>query len=164
MTMRKIKSCNHKDSDPRLTQLDEGRIKPSMKSRKDSIRFLLPLAHIMANSNKSRFQLGYHTRDTFNPSTEVPENTWFNVAQFHQEAARAEQAAELEKLDIVSVFLRTESGHSNKANVRHAQWDSRRAPHRYLVHGTYESNLKSIRTHGPRRYQRRQVTCSFCIG
>ena len=82
MTMRKIKHCGHRDADPRLTQLDEGRIKPSMKNKRDSIRFLLPLAHVLANSNKSRFQIGYHTRATFNPSTEVPEGTWFSVAQF----------------------------------------------------------------------------------
>ena len=148
MTMRKIKHCGHRDADPRLTQLDEGRIKPSMKNKRDSIRFLLPLAHVLANSNKSRFQIGYHTRATFNPSTEVPEGTWFSVAQFHQEVQRAEQASELEQLDIVSVFIRTESGHSTRTNIRHARWDSSRAPYRYLVHGTYESNLPSIRTHG----------------
>ena len=148
VTMRKIKHCGHRDADPRLTQLDESRIKPSMKNKRDSIRFLLPLAHVLANSNKSRFQIGYHTRATFNPSTEVPEGTWFSVAQFHQEVQRAEQASELEQLDIVSVFIRTESGHSTRTNIRHARWDSSRAPYRYLVHGTYESNLSSIRTHG----------------
>ena len=135
MSMRKIRYCNHKNSDRRLTALEVDRIKPSMKNKIDSIRSLLPLAHIMANSNKSRFQLGFHTRTTFNPSTEVPESSWFNVAQFHQEALRAEQAAELERHDIVSVFIRTESGHSNRANARHEKWDSARAPHRYLIHG-----------------------------
>ena len=39
-SIRKIKFCSHKNSDPRLTQVDKGRIKPSMKNKIDSIRFL----------------------------------------------------------------------------------------------------------------------------
>ena len=61
---------------------------------------------------------------------------------------REEQAPFLEKLDIASVFIRTESGHSNQADVKHAKFESSKCPYRYLIHGTYESNLQSIRTHG----------------
>ena len=42
----------------------------------------MPLAHIMSDSNKARYQLGYHTQETFQAGVLVPEETWFSVAQF----------------------------------------------------------------------------------
>ena len=102
----------------------------------------------MANSKKAPFQLGHHTTQTFKPGTLVPEPKWFNVAQFRQRQQRAEQATFLEKLEVTSVFCRTESGHSTPVDVKHPAFKSSECMHRYLVHGTYEANWPSIQSTG----------------
>ena len=132
-SIRKIKQCNNRDASPKLTAVDQDELRRGTQGKLNSIRFLMPLAHILANSNKSRFQLGYHTKETFSPGTLVPEETWFSVAQFHQEAQREQQATFLESLEIASVFIRTESGHSNEVDIKHPSFDSSRCPNRYLI-------------------------------
>ena len=148
-SIRKIKKVNN-EGNKKLTSVDKAELRRSSQSKVASVRFLMPIAHVLCNSNKSRFQLGYHTKDTFEPGTLVPEETWFNLAQFHQEELREQQAAHLESLDIKSVFIRTESGHSSSVNIVHPQYKSSDFPDRYLIHGTYESNLPSIRSNGLR--------------
>ena len=58
------------------------------------------------------------------------------------------QAVFLENLDVKSVFFRTESGYSNRVTVEHPKFVSSQCPHSYLVHGTFEANLQSIRSNG----------------
>ena len=92
--------------------------------------------------------IGYLTQNDFKPG-KVPEpTTWFKPADFSTDARRLTQADLLDGLGIVSVFIRFESGHSNDIRIEYTPFKPDLYPNRYLVHGTNEKNLSSIRQRG----------------
>ena len=54
----------------------------------------------------------------------------------------------LDAQDIASIFIRFESGHSNNITIAHTPFRPAAYQLRYLVHGTNEQNLQSIRRSG----------------
>jgi hypothetical protein len=69
-------------------------------------------------------------------------------SMFDRDGERMAQADQFEQLDVASVFILLESGHSNRTTVEHAKYVPSRFPDRYLVHVTNEKNLSSIRRLG----------------
>ena len=63
-TTRKIRQMN-RQGHRKLKEIDETQIGRNMRSRNTAIVFMMPLAHICCNSNKSRVQIGYLTRNEF---------------------------------------------------------------------------------------------------
>ena len=129
-----------------LVQLNVAEVPVCLRGRNNTMRFLMP--HVVCDSNKSRAMIGYLTTDNFEPG-KIPEpDTWFKPADFGDDQAREMQANELDGQDIASVFLRFESGHSNSVSISHCPFRPDMFPLRYLVHGTNEKNLPSIRRLG----------------
>ena len=146
-TARKIRAM-HKDGLQLLNQISVAEIPASLRSRNNTIRFLMPLAHVICDSNKSRAMVGFLTTDNFAPG-KIPEpDTWFKPANFGDDEARQQQADYLDGQDIASIFIRFESGHSNNTSIEHTPFRPDVYPLRYLVHGTNEKNLPSIRRLG----------------
>ena len=125
-----------------LIQLDVGEVPVSLRGRNNTMRFF-------CDSNKSRAMIGFLTTDNFEPG-KIPEppDTWFKPADFHGDQAREAQADHLDGFDIASIFIRFESGHSNSVSIQHCPFRPDMFPLRYLVHGTNEKNLPSIRRLG----------------
>ena len=69
-------------------------------------------------------------------------------ADFDNDIAREAQADILDGTDIASIFIRFESGHSNTVSIQHCPFKPDMFSLRYLVHGTNEKNLPSIRRLG----------------
>ena len=118
------------------------------KSRHAAIEFLLPLAHAICNSNKERVQIGFMDVDNFKPGTTPPVESYFSPAEFTAKELRESQADALETIDVASVFIRFESGHSNETVATHPLFNSAEFRNSYLLHGTCERNLNSIRQNG----------------
>ena len=57
-------------------------------------------------------------------------------------------ADEIEAVNVASIFIRFESGHSNETVPKHPLFNSAEFPNNYLLHGTHERNLSSIRQNG----------------
>ena len=131
-----------------LIQLDVGEVPISLQGRNNTMRFLMPLAHVVCDSNKSRAMIGYLTTDNFEPGKIPYSDAWFKPADFGDDQAREAQADELDGIDVASIFLRFESGHSNNVSIQHCPFRPDMFPLRYLVHGTNEKNLPSIRRLG----------------
>ena len=91
-------------------------------------------------------QIGYLTRNEYEPGKLANPLSGFKPSMFERDGERMAQADQLEQLDVASVFIRLESGHSNRSTVQHAKFDPN--DFRYLVHGTNERNLPSIRCRG----------------
>ena len=70
------------------------------------------------------------------------------TADFGDDVARESQADILESVDIASIFIRFESGHSTDVAIEHCPFVPDMFTKRYLIHGTNEKNLPSIRTLG----------------
>ena len=108
----------------------------------------MPLAHVICDSNKARAMIGFLSTDDFQPGlTPIPDN-WFMTADFGDDTAREAQASILEGVDIASIFIRFESGHSTDVEIRHCPFMPDMFSLRYLIHGTNEKNLDSIRRLG----------------
>ena len=146
-TARKIRAM-YRDGLQSLIQLDVGEVPITLRDRNNTMRFLMPLAHVACDSNKSRAMIGYLTTDNFEPGKIPDPHTWFMPADFNNDQARAAQADVLEAIDVASIFLRFESGHSNDISIQHCPFKPDMFPLRYLVHGTNEKNLPSIRRLG----------------
>ena len=56
--------------------------------------------------------IGYLTRNDFAPGQTAEPAMWFKPAEFSEDGKRLAQADLLEGLNIASVFIRVESGHS----------------------------------------------------
>ena len=82
------------------------------------MRFLTPLAHVICASNKSR-AVGFLTTDNFEPGKTPDPDTWFMPADFGDDTAREAQADFLDGINVASIFLRFESGHSNDVSIQH---------------------------------------------
>ena len=146
-TARKIRSL-YREGMKSLQIYDEDEISMRLRSRDNTIRFLMPLAHVICDSNKARAMIGYLSTDDFQPGiTPVPDN-WFKTADFDNDTAREAQANILEGVDIASIFIRFESGHSTDVEIQHCPFMPDMFSLRYLIHGTNEKNLESIRRLG----------------
>ena len=117
-------------------------------SRHSAIEFLLSLAHAICCSNKERVQIGLVSVEDFKPGTTPPAETYFSPAAFTDTSERESQADEIEAVNVASVFIRFESGHSNQTVPTHPLFNSAEFPKNYLLHGTSERNLRSIRQNG----------------
>lgn len=157
----------HRDGHERLKEIETDRIAKKPQSRSSAIMHLMPLAHTCCNSNKSRVQIGFLTKAEYEPGKLANPTSWFKPAMFDQEGERLAQADTLEALEVATVFLRLESGHSNQSTVADAAFVPSQFPNRYLVHGTNEKNLQSIRQRGllpgGTRGGRQDVHCSLCL-
>ena len=129
-----------------LNRVDKNLVKN--KSRHSAIEFLLPLAHAICNSNKERVQIGLMDVDNFAPGTTPSVDTYFSPADFTATESREAQADSVEAVDVASIFIRFESGHSNATVATHPLFNSAEFPNNYLLHGTSERNLSSIRQNG----------------
>ena len=146
-TARKIRAL-YRDGPKNLQIFDEDEISMRLKDRGNTFRFLMPLAHVICDSNKARAMIGFMSTDDFQPGvTPVPDN-WFMTADFGEETRRENQADTLEGVDIASIFIRFESGHSTHVSIRHCPFMPDMFVNRYLIHGTNEKNLPSIRSLG----------------
>ena len=146
-TARKIRSL-YRDGMKSLQIYEEDEISMRLRSRDNTIRFLMPLAHVICDSNKARAMIGFLSTDDFQPGlTPIPDN-WFMTADFGDDTAREAQASILEGVDIASIFIRFESGHSTDVEIRHCPFMPDMFSLRYLIHGTNEKNLDSIRRLG----------------
>ena len=68
------------------------------------MRFLMPLAHVVCDSNKSRAMIGYLTTDNFEPGKIPDSDAWFMPADFGDDQAREAQADVLDGIDVASIF------------------------------------------------------------
>ena len=148
---------NHRGTQIKMRQMKSqgpttiNRVEKSLvknKSRHAAIEFLLPLAHAICNSNKERVQIGFMDVDNFKPGTTPPVESYFSPAEFTAKELRESQADSLEAIDVASIFIRFESGHSNATVATHPVFNSSEYPNGYLLHGTCERNLNSIRQNG----------------
>ena len=102
-TARKIRDM-HKSGHAMLSQIDVGAVLAPLRGRNNTIRFLMPLAHVICDANKSRAMIGFLSTDNFAPG-KIPEpDTWFKPADFGDDEGRQQQANDLDAQDIASIF------------------------------------------------------------
>ena len=102
-TARKIRA-SYRDGPKNLQIFDEDEISMRLKDRGNTFRFLMPLAHVICDSDKARAMIGFMSTDDFQPGvTPVPDN-WFMTADFGEETRRENQADTLEGVDIASIL------------------------------------------------------------
>ena len=142
-TARKIRSLN-RGGLKSLQLFDEDEVPMSVKDRGNTMRFLMPLAHTICDSNKARAMIGFLTTETFEPGKTPEPDNWFMTADFGDDAAREAQANILDSVDIASIFIRFESGHSTGVSIQHCPFVPEMFALRYLIHGTNEKNLPSF--------------------
>ena len=106
----------------------------------------MPLAHTICDSNKARTVIGFLTTENFEPGKTPEPDNWFMTADFGDDAAR--EANILDSVDIASIFIRFEGVHSTDVSIQHCPFVPDMFALRYLVHGTNEKNLPSIRRLG----------------
>ena len=85
--------------------------------------------------------IGYLTTDNFEPG-KIPDPDTFKPADFGDDQAPEAQADVLDGIDVASIFLRFESGHSNSVSIQHCPFRPDMFPLRYLVHGTNEKTFR----------------------
>ena len=146
-TARKIRTL-YREGMKSLQIYDENEISMCLRNRDNTFRFLMPLAHVICDSNKARAMIGYVSAEDYQPGVTPIADNWFKTADFDNETARAAQANILESVDIASIFIRFESGHSTDVDIQHCPFMPDMFALRYLIHGTNEKNLESIRRLG----------------
>ena len=146
-TARKIRTL-FREGMKSLQNFDENEISMRLRGRENTFRFLMPLAHVICDSNKARAMIGYVSVEDYQPGVTPIADDWFKIADFDNETARNAQANILESVDIASIFIRFESGHSTDVEIQHCPFMPDIFPLRYLIHGTNEKNLESIRRLG----------------
>ena len=146
-TARKIRTL-YREGKKSLQRFDENEIIMRLRGRENTFRFLMPLAHVICDSNKARTMIGYVSAEDYHPGVTPMADHWFKTADFDDETARQAQANILEGVDIASIFIRFESGHSTDVEIQHCPFMPDMFPLRYLIHGTNEKNLESIRRLG----------------
>ena len=65
-TARKIRDM-HKSGHAMLSQIDVGAVPAPLRGRNNTIRFLMPLAHVICDANKSCAMIGFLSTDNFAP-------------------------------------------------------------------------------------------------
>jgi hypothetical protein len=108
-TARKIRTL-FREGKKFLQEFDSNELSMFAKSRENTVRFLMPLAHVICDSNKARAMIGCVTADDFQPGIVPIPDSWFKPADFDDEASREGQADMLDGLDIASIFIHFESG------------------------------------------------------
>ena len=94
-TARKIRAM-YRDGYQALNQIDVAAVPASLRGKNNTIRFLMPLAHVVCDANKSRAVIGFLTQDNFEPG-KIPEpDTWFKPTDFGDDQARQQQANDLD--------------------------------------------------------------------
>jgi len=146
-TARKIRTL-FRDGKKFLQEFDPNELTTLVKNRENTVRFLMPLAHVICDSNKARAMIGYITAEDFQPGIVPESDNWFKPADFDDEASREGQADMLDGLDIASIFIRFESDHSTNVEIQHCPFMPNMFSLRYLIHGANEKNLDSIRRLG----------------
>ena len=146
-TARKIRAL-YREGRKFLQAFDQNELSMQVRRRENTVAFLMPLAHVICDSNKARAMIGYVTTEDFQPGIVPIPDTWFKPAEFDDEVTREGQADMLEGLDIASIFIRFESGHSTEVEIQHCPFQPEVFPLRYLIHGANEKNLESIRRLG----------------
>ena len=146
-TARKIRSL-YREGMRSLQIYDDDHISMRLRDRGNTFSFLMPLAHVICDSNKARAMIGYVSVDDFQPGVTPTPDKWFKTAEFGDDTARDSQADILLGVDIASIFIRFESGHSTEVDIDHCPFVPEMFPRRYLVHGTNEKNIQSIRNLG----------------
>ena len=146
-TARKIRTL-YREGPKFLQDFDSNELSMQVRRRENTVTFLMPLAHVICDSNKARAMIGYVTTEDFQPGIVPIPDTWFKPADFADEVNRESQADLLDGLDIASIFIRFESGHSTEVEIQHCPFKPDVFPLRYLIHGANEKNLESIRRLG----------------
>jgi hypothetical protein len=140
-TTRKIQEMNNRGH-KKFKTLGESQAGKNMKGRITAIMYMLPLAHICCNSNQS-----FLARAEYEPGKLANPASWFKPSVFERDGNRMAQADLLEGLDVASVFLRLRVWAFKPIYGSTCQVFSKQVP-KYLVHGTNEKNLPSIRRLG----------------
>jgi len=104
-TARKIRAM-YREGLRSLIKINEDEVPVSLRDRNNTMRFLMPLAHVVCDSNKSRAMVGYLTTDNFEPGKTPDPDAWFVPADFGDDIAREAQADILDGTDIASIFIR----------------------------------------------------------
>ena len=146
-TARKIRAM-YREGLQSLIQISVAEIPANLRGRNNTVRFLMPLAYVVCDANKYRAMVGFLTTDNSAPGKTPEPDTWFKPADFGDDDARQQQADDLEAHDIASIFIRFENGHSNSISIAHTPFRPDVYRLRYLVNGTNEKNLPSIRRLG----------------
>ena len=146
-TARKIRSL-FRDGMRSLQDYDPDEVSSSIRDRANAIHFLMPLAHVIVDMNKARAMVACIDYKNFQPGIVPTPDSWMKLAEFGKTVARESQADYLDGLDVASIFIRFESGHSTNVAIDHCPFVHTMFPVRYLIHGTNEKNLQSIRDRG----------------
>ena len=147
-TERKIRAMYQKCHD-RLRWANEAEVPAALRGRMNSIKYLMPLAHVVCDSNKSRAMIGYLIQNNFEPGKTPEPDTWFKPADFMSENRRLTQADTLDGLGIVSVFIIFESGHSNSVRKPLYTWFTarmRKTLHQSTVWDSCPAGLVEVAT------------------
>ena len=146
-TARKIRSL-FRDGMRSLQEYDPDEMSSRIRDRANAIHFLMPLAHVIVDMNKARAMVACIECKNFQPGVVPTPDSWVKLAEFGDAAVREGQADYLDGLDVASIFIRFESGHSTNVVIDHCPFVPAMYPLRYLIHGTNEKNIQSIRDRG----------------
>jgi hypothetical protein len=75
-TARKIRAM-YQNCHDRLRWANEAEVPAALRGRMNSIKSLMPSAHVVCDSNKSRAMIGYLTQNNFEPGKTPGPDTWF---------------------------------------------------------------------------------------
>ena len=56
-----------------------------LRGRENTFRFLMPLAHVICDSNKARAMIGYVSAENYQPGVIPSADNWFKAADFDNE-------------------------------------------------------------------------------
>ena len=146
-TARKVRSL-YRDGMRSLQDYDPDEMSTRIRDRANAIQFLMPLAHVIVDMNKARAMVACIECKDFQPGVVPTPDSWMKLAEFGRADSREGQADYLDGLDVASIFIRFESGHSTNAAIDHCPFVPAMYPLRYLIHGTNEKNIQSIRDRG----------------
>ena len=145
-TARKIRDM-HKSGHAMLSQIDVGAVPAPLRGRNNTIRFLMPLAHVICDANKSCAMIGFLSTDNFAPGKFRKRIPGLNQPILAMMKVDNNKPMILMHKTLLA-FFRFESGHSNNITIAHTPFRPAAYQLRYLVHGTNEQNLQSIRRSG----------------
>ena len=146
-TARKIRSL-FRDGMRSLQDYDPDEMSSRIRDKANAIHFLMPLAHVIVDMNKARAMVACIECKNFQPGIVPTPDSWVKLAEFGRADVREGQADYLDGLDVASIFIRFESGHSTNVAIEHCPFVPAMYPLRYLIHGTNEKNIQSIRDRG----------------
>ena len=86
-TARKIRSL-YREGMKSLQIYDDDNISMCLRDRGNTLNFLMPLAHVIGDSNKARAMIGYVSTEDFQPGVTPTPDKWFMTADFGDDTAR----------------------------------------------------------------------------